>query len=175
MNFISDIGVAIKTFISFLYAIGFFSEILLIIIVSILIHSHSFVFIVYLVAVVINGFLNRFLKKWIKGLRPKDPIKFLESEEFKNKKNYGMPSGHSQNVFFSIVYLILTVYKNIESYLPWIFGCIFIGLLTLWERWIFHNHTLSQLFVGALLGSFIAYLVVYLRDNILIKYVNMNM
>jgi len=175
MDFISEFGVAIQTFISFLYAIGFFSEIILIIIVSVLIHSYLTDFIVYLVAIVINGFLNRFLKKMIKGIRPNNPIKFLDSEEFKNKKAYGMPSGHSQNVFFSIVYLILTIYENISLYLPWIFICILIGILTLWERWIFHNHTISQLIVGAIIGSLFAYSVVYLRDNILIKYVNMNM
>lgn len=175
MYFISEFGVAIKTFISFLYAIGFFSEIILIIIVSVIIHSHFTDFIVYLVAVVINGFINRILKRIIKGIRPKNPIKFLDSEKFNNKKAYGMPSGHSQSVFFSIVYLILTIYENINLYLPWILTCILIGILTLWERWIFHNHTVSQLLVGAIIGSLFAYLVVYLRDNILVKYVNINM
>jgi membrane-associated phospholipid phosphatase len=172
MDFITDIGIAIRNFIWFLYALGFFSEIILIIIVSILIHSNDLYFIVYLVAIVINGFFNRFLKRIIKETRPKNPIKFLDMEEFKNKKMYGMPSGHSQNVFFSIVYLILTVYENINVYLPWIYVCMLIGVLTIWERWIFHNHTLFQLLVGAVIGSIFAYMVVYIRDYILIKYVN---
>jgi membrane-associated phospholipid phosphatase len=161
------------------YALGFFSEFILIIIVSFFIHSHLIDLIVYIFAISINRIINLSLKAHIKDLRPKNPIKFLESETFHHRHNfYGMPSGHSENVFFSISYFMLTISKRITNgvyvYLPWISFCWLVGILTIIERWVFRNHTINQLIVGACTGIVFGFIVVFLRDFCLDYYYALN-
>jgi membrane-associated phospholipid phosphatase len=74
-----------------------------------------------------------------------------------------MPSGHSQNVFYSITYLFLTAKDGIY----WLQLGLVIATLMVYERWTFHNHTLIQLFVGALFGIMLGWSVVTVRDAII--------
>jgi membrane-associated phospholipid phosphatase len=153
----------VKKYFEFFYAIGFFSEIITLLIVICLIYKNYYHLFFYIIGFIFNSNLSVFLKNIIKQPRPKGPIKFLNSEHFSNKSiSYGMPSGHSQNVFFSIVYL----YFSIPQFIPWVLFTLVIGLLTIYERWHFHNHTIRQLFAGALIGSFVAYAVIIVREII---------
>jgi membrane-associated phospholipid phosphatase len=157
----------IDTIGDFLFSLGFFSEVFLLLIVVSLIYKNTYDLIFYIVFLFISGYFNRFLKAIIKQKRPSDPIKFLHSEHFDlSKPSYGMPSGHSQNVFLSITYLYLTS-KNIY---PFIYVALFIGFLMIFERWYFHNHTIAQLIVGAGIGSVIGYIAVTIREIVKIKY-----
>ena len=88
-------------------------------------------------------------------------MKFLNTEHF-TKKVYGMPSGHSQNVVFSILYLFWTTHK----FVPWTAMCTVIGILMFIERWLFHNHTAFQLIIGGVIGAALAYVVVGLRNSL---------
>jgi len=143
------------TITAFLFSLGFFSEIFLIILVIALIHRQSIDLIIYLLFLWINGHTNRWLKDLIQQRRPTNPVKFLASEHFDKKKvAFGMPSGHSQNVFFSVTYLFLFF----GSMNRWIYLALFIALLMLIERWCFHNHTVAQLVMGATIGSGIAWI-----------------
>ena len=144
-----------------LYAIGYFSEIIVAgIVIYILTESYeSYYFIVYLIALYINAVINQWLKTTIRDKRPPDPHKFLYSDVFSTKTvNYGMPSGHSQNVTFSITFLFLVIHKMV----PWLLLCFVILLLTVIERWVFHNHTILQLLVGAATGILLAYTTFYI-------------
>lgn len=145
----------------FLYGIGYFSEIIMMFIVSIALLIRPIDWFIYIVCILLNGIFNGYLKNTIKNNRPYNSMKFLNTEHFdRGVKVYGMPSGHSQNVFFSIVYLYLTT----KQFNPWIFLSCFVALLMFIERALFHNHTLLQLLAGAALGSVIAYGVVIMRD-----------
>jgi hypothetical protein len=104
---------------------------------------------------IFNKTINEYLKNYFKQSRPSNPKKYLESDKF-SKKKFGMPSGHSQLVFFSILYSYLVTH----SIIPWVLGLLIIGLIVIYERYIFKNHTINQLISGALLGSFIAYLTI---------------
>lgn len=147
----------------FFLAVGFFSEIIILILVIVLLNNNYFDLFVYIIGFNLNAIINNFLKSYIHQKRPENPVKFLNSEHFdKHKIVYGMPSGHSQNVFYSIVYLYLCTTHNI----PWILLSLFIGTLMLIERWLFHNHTILQLLMGAILGSLIAFIIVYTKNNI---------
>jgi len=150
-------------FSKFFYAVGFFSELIMIILVCALLFNQHFDLLFYVIGININGLINRTLKPLLKGRRPNDPVKFLNSEKFvKNSNAYGMPSGHSQSVFFSIVYLYLCT----KQYVPWVILGLCIGALMFYERWVFHNHTAAQLVVGAALGFGVAYVTVYAKDYI---------
>jgi membrane-associated phospholipid phosphatase len=146
---------------NFLYALGYFSEFIMIIFVCWIIYNNSINLLFYIIGINISWILNKLLKPLIKDKRPNDPIKFLNSEHFVKTSNaYGMPSGHSQNVFFSVTYLYLTTKQ-----LYWTFIGLIIGILTIFERWYFHNHTIRQLIVGAILGCILAYLMVLVKDK----------
>jgi membrane-associated phospholipid phosphatase len=150
---------------SFTYAIGFFSEPIMLGLgfYLLLLKNQILDLFVFLIGFVANALMNRWLRSIIKQPRPDHPIKFLESEHFvKSRYSYGMPSGHSQNVFYSIVFLYLCASHNIS----WLSVCILIGLLMFIERWLFHNHTAIQLIVGAIIGSLVAYLIVFIKKYI---------
>ena len=113
---------------------------------------------------VLNKTINEYFKNYFKQARPENPRKFLESDKF-SKKKYGMPSGHSQLVFFSIMYSYLVT----GSLIPWVLGLLIIGLIVIYERYVFKNHTINQLISGAVLGSFIAYLVIHIVNIVMKK------
>lgn len=149
-----------------LYAVGYFSEIIMVIFVSSIIYKNTRNLLFYIVGINISWIINRLLKNLIKEKRPNNQTKFLNSERvIENSNMYGMPSGHSQNVFFSLCYL----YLSTKQFYPLSLIGLIIGILTIFERWYFHNHTICQLIVGAVLGCLFAYLIVLVRDNMLKK------
>lgn len=150
--------------IDFFYALGFWGEFISILIVGGYFRHDTFYFVVFILGHILNTYLNNgLLKPWFKEGRPRDPIKFLASENFNNKvMHYGMPSGHSQTTFFSIMYLYLTIHQIY----PWVLILLFIAFAVMFQRVYFHNHTITQVVVGAIFGSLVAGIVVYARDNI---------
>lgn len=149
---------AFENYSQFLYAIGFFSEIILLVMVACLLYSHPPFFVVYLAAMMVSTVINQAIKKWTKDPRPKNPHKFLAAEHFlPGKIAYGMPSGHAQATFFSIVLYYLVVRPAWND--PWLLTGVVICGLCLMERFVFRNHTAAQLAVGALLGSSLAWIV----------------
>jgi membrane-associated phospholipid phosphatase len=170
MNYL-DIFSLISTFVQLLYALGFFSELLILILVIYLLYDRTFELLFFLVGVTLNNILNRILKPILKDPRPSSPIKFLHSEKFpkkleytKNSNYYGMPSGHAQNVAYSLAYLYWTIQ---ESNLLKLFSLL-IGGLTVFERWWFRNHTLLQLAVGIMVGIILARITISLRNRVII-------
>jgi len=153
----------------FIFAIGYFSEIIMILIVFyLLISSKYYEYLgIYVLGFYVNTILNTTLKHIIREPRPTNPIKFLANEHF-SKHSYGMPSGHSQSVFYSMAYIYLVLSRITQApfskfaYLFILFGMI--GLIMIFERLHFHNHTMLQLAFGAGIGSGIAYLTFVVKD-----------
>jgi hypothetical protein len=168
MNFRGTDKELLHEFSEFFYSLGFFSELILVFLVAALLSNRLSDLIIYFIGISLNSLLNRTLKPLFKDLRPNHPVKFLASEQFiKNSNAYGLPSGHSQSSFFSVVYLYLTLHQ----FYPWtLLGC-FIAFAMLIERWIFRNHTIIQLAAGAFVGVSFAWTIVYLRDKVLANYV----
>ena len=105
--------------------------------------------------ILINEFsidMNLVLKNIIKQPRPKGSKKINKHDE-KNSKTYGMPSGHAQLVVNNLVYLSLLTKNNIIATIS-----SFIALFTLYQRYIFRMHTISQLAYGSLLGGITGYI-----------------
>jgi len=139
----------IHTFISLFYALGYFGDTIAFFITSLTILNRPLFFIFYILFAYLNLLLNKFLTNQIKQKNPKNPIKFLASDTF-SKHRYGMPSIHSQNMFFSIMYCFLVTKQLVLL--------LIIGLIVIYERYVFRDHTMKQLIYGALLGSIIGYL-----------------
>jgi membrane-associated phospholipid phosphatase len=98
----------------------------------------------------LNSKLNKFLKNWIREPRPTSlhNLGSLDNiKDYHGAEVYGMPSGHSQSMFFSLFYLYLVKKSNV---LLWI--TLFLAGLTLYQRWIYGRHTTEQLLVGSCIG-----------------------
>ena len=103
------------------------------------------VWVVFILFMIANELFNRFLKTMIREERP--------SELNSNKKDttyYGMPSGHSQHIFFSAMFLQLQQIKYAEFI--WL-----VALITMYERVANNKHTVRQVIVGAIIGLGVGY------------------
>lgn len=153
-----------SNYIDFFNSLGYFGDYITFIITCALIFDRHIYFIFYIICFILERILNKYIKNRIKENRPSNPKKFLESDTF-SKTKYGMPSGHTQLTFFSIIYAYL-VTKNI---MPWGILLLLIGLFVIYQRYIYRNHTMLQLIAGALLGSFIAYFSYCIINIIIVK------
>ncbi|KAF0991620.1 hypothetical protein HZS_1274 [Henneguya salminicola] len=114
-----------------------------------------------LIGLFLNEISSKFIKNVLKQSRP-PPLGYKFS-------SYGMPSSHTQFIFFFVAFLILCVInkKHLHFFKRLIFCSFLIGLAVFvsYSR-IYHNyHTLSQVYVGAILGSLggIGWFLVYSR------------
>ena len=137
----------------FVYSLGYFGENIMILITCALIYNNPFYLFFYFFFLIINRILNQKLKNIIKEDRPNNPLKFLDKDTF-NTKIYGNPSGHTQSAFFSFLYSYLVVGKLTNLLLFSFLICI----ITIYQRYTFNNHTLSQLIMGIIVGLIVAYL-----------------
>jgi len=112
----------------------------------------------YVFFTALNEFLSNYLKQWIKEPRPVEYITDKTSPVY-----YGMPSGHAQHFLFTFVFLLLVKPSWIMSCL-----CFTIGCIALIERYKYKRHTLSQLFVGGVIGVIFAILSVFLFRHMLV-------
>ena len=124
-------------------------------------------FFYYNVGAFSNIILNLILKGLIKQPRPSEDVqqfnialkngtRFL----FRNgipHDIFGMPSGHSQSAFFSMIFLFLSIKKGRVLYVS-----LFICLITMAQRVAYNYHTLLQVICGAIVGACFGYFVYYL-------------
>jgi len=110
--------------------------------------------VVFALVFVLSGWVNHIvLKNYINDPRPAGSMAFLANEHIKLHQN-GMPSGHAQ----------LTAYSLVFSYLysgRYLYESIALFAVTIFQRFMFKNHTAAQLFAGSVLGVAVAYFTVY--------------
>ena len=107
---------------------------------------------VYAIGYIFAWFSTRFVRNYIiKQPRPKNNIPFSFDREKIYTDKYGMPSGHAVKCFYTTTFMALA-YSNI-----WTTAVLsIISILTLEQRYRYHNHTLAQLFVGTVYGILVA-------------------
>jgi membrane-associated phospholipid phosphatase len=164
---LTNISDLVNRIVDLLYAIGFFSELIVIIMIIYLLYDRLFDLTFFILGIFSSLIINQLLKGVFRDPRPSNPIKFLNNEQFpkklsgKNFNIFGMPSGHAQNVSFALAYLYWTIPENFIMK----FISIFIGVVTIFQRWWFKNHTLPQLFVGVIVGITFAYFTIQIRKK----------
>ena len=144
----------------FLYSIGYFSQYSSFIITCALIFNSPVYLFFYIILLVLTRIFNNLLKDYFKQDRPGNPKKYLYSDKF-GKTKYGMPSGHTQLTFFSMMYY----YMVSGRFIPWTLLLLIMGVLTIYQRYAFNNHTMYQLVLGAGIGIITAYLSVLIIDK----------
>jgi membrane-associated phospholipid phosphatase len=149
---------------------GTFGPMILIFLSINLLWNKQNLFFYYIVGVFIDNILNLILKGLIQQPRPSIEQKSFDLV-FKYGKHilfkdgipfniYGMPSGHSQSVFFSTAFIYLSLKKNNITY-----AYLGISLLTMIQRVVYNHHTVPHVIVGALVGSAVGYLFYYLSTE----------
>lgn len=127
------------------------------------------------ILLIIDNILNKIFKNIFKyyvpinGDRPKNAKNcgcFIDINNInKLSTTYGMPSGHSQNIFF--ITTILSLYlNNIYKTIFLLFIAIYGGYL----RIKFGCHTLNQVIIGGIIGIIFGYLC---YKFIIIKFTNL--
>lgn len=125
----------------------------------------AFLFIIY---ILLNYFITIQLKMAIKEPRPHGYNSEINQEwmhplDYVGFEQYGMPSGHSLLVSFSLFYL----WWNTRN--PWyMIGGSFIAALTMYQRFKYKKHSISQLIVGFVLGIVFSYVSYTYIDRVFI-------
>jgi len=108
---------------------------------------------VYIITFIVNTVINKSLKIQIREPRPTGSEPMFISEPYSGIEQYGMPSGHAQSVLCSTTYLYLVKHS------PLMFlGEMFIVALTVYQRWKYRQHSIKQLYMGAIIGMLVAYI-----------------
>lgn len=118
----------------------------------------------YILFFILGEIFNTFIKGIIQQPRPSIDKKTFDLM-MKNKERYiskngfpydifGMPSGHSQLVFYSTIFIYLTL-NNVKITIFY----VIISIITVFQRVIYTHHTILQVIVGSLLGLLIGYFV----------------
>lgn len=151
-----------------LYEFGGYAPILLIILSWYLLWDHKNLFFYYNVGLIVNSVLNIILKGLIQEPRPvfdNKKIKLMTSHKkdffFQNGipfDMYGMPSGHAQMAFFTSAFIYLSLKHTNLLYLY-----LLISLLICYQRIKIEYHSIPQIVVGAIIGTYFAYIVYHLN------------
>lgn len=155
------------------YHVGNNGPFLLTITSLLLLKNKPYYFEYYLLGSVVNFILNQILKLLIKQPRPSvDQKTFdLAMKHMKSTTNYanmisydkvlGMPSGHSQGVFFSTAFIYFVFYylkpNNTDTNILLFY--LFISFVTITQRVYYKFHTINQIIIGGFIGIGFSYLV----------------
>lgn len=121
----------------------------------------------YVTGFFLNSIANVCLKLLIQQPRPSDDKPKFDLALERGKQFlyipydvFGMPSGHSQSVAFTTVFVFLTIQNNLFRLF-----CLVISAITLWQRVEYTHHTGLQVVVGYMVGGLISYLMFYMNKK----------
>jgi membrane-associated phospholipid phosphatase len=140
--------------------IGFYAPDALSLLAGILLFNQVKFLAVYIVFFFLNQFVNRSLKEYIKQPRPSGS-RSLVGETY-GKGSYGMPSYHSQKIWFVTIFLYL-VKQNVHL----LIFCLAAAAITMYQRWSYRAHSIPQLAVGAGLGASMAAFAYWISNQYL--------
>ena len=103
-----------------------------------------------------SGLINYILKGVFKQPRPIDDKHIFNLEKMYRSvltfENYGMPSAHTQAVFYTTTFTYLALENHVL-----LVGSLFVSLLTIYQRVQSKQHFLSQKIVGAIIGGILGF------------------
>jgi membrane-associated phospholipid phosphatase len=126
----------------------------------------------------VNIFINKWLKINYKEARPAAqeetglPIQMSDPDIFgmPNADIYGLPSGHAQQILFSVFYLFF-----VKRSVFLLIGGLFLSALTVYQRWKYKRHSIKQLIYGSSIGIVISYIGYYITSRVIKNMYEVNM
>jgi membrane-associated phospholipid phosphatase len=110
--------------------------------------------IIYSFGFILNSLLVYVLKGLFQQPRPTDETTSFNLEQIYRKKpgfsRFGMPSGHTQLVFYSSAFLYCALRDGNTNIIM-----ALLSLITAYQRIESRHHTLAQVVVGAIVGSLV--------------------
>jgi hypothetical protein len=146
----------------FLSTVGQNGPIILFVLTVFLLRNKCNLLFYYIIFYIISLILNIILKGFFQESRPSIDKKTFDLM-IKNKERYitkygvpydiyGMPSGHSQSVLYSTIFIYFA-FHNIKLTI----GYLLISTITLFQRVIENHHTVFQVIIGSIVGLIIGY------------------
>jgi len=140
-------------FVDLINYIGYYGPIILFISTLILLFNSKTFLYIYFLGFIINSILNFIIKGIIKQKRPfKDFKPKIIKESRLGNEIYGMPSGHSQSVMFSTLFLLLALKNDLITFIY-----LIISGTTMWQRVYNYSHSPLQILIGGTIGSLFGY------------------
>jgi membrane-associated phospholipid phosphatase len=122
---------------------------------------------------ILNNILNIILKLIIKEPRPTKDQKAIEIGVVNGARisfdKFGMPSGHAQNCSYCFTFITMAINEPLITALY-----LIISVISLFQRYLYNNHTFLQLIIGFGIGSGFGIIVYqlahkYIMGNIKMK------
>jgi membrane-associated phospholipid phosphatase len=157
----------------FIDYIGLYAPIILFILSIFLLRNMTKYLTFFVVGFIFNNILNIILKLFIKEPRPTTDQKAIEIGVVNGARigfdQFGMPSGHAQNCGYCLVFIIMTLHNPFITTLY-----LSVSVISLFQRYLYNNHTILQLIIGLIIGTFFGYLTYitankYIMGNIKMK------
>ena len=129
---------------------------------SLLLINKNILILYYIGGFIINLLINLVLKNIIKESRPTNKYEKQFSNRIKsiNSDKYGMPSGHAQLSFYSLIFISKSFNNN---YITLFY--LLICLNTLYQRVIKGYHSINQVIVGSIIGLVMGYITYHLSQK----------
>lgn len=143
--------------------LGLFAPIVLFIFSVFLLRNMKIYLQYFISGFILNNFLNILLKLGIKEPRPSKDEKTIEIAIANGVRigfdQFGMPSGHAQNCGYCLAFITFVLND------PFITGFYTImSGISLFQRYLYNNHTFLQLIIGFIIGTGFGYLT-YIFGN----------
>lgn len=141
--------------------IGYYAPMLLLFITALFLRNKCTYLKYFLFGYAGTFILNSGLKLLIQEPRPSKDIRILEIA-IKNGQRlgfdkYGMPSGHAQTCGFCLAFMTMLFKSPFIS----VFYAV-LSIITMYQRYIYRNHTIMQLIVGFIIGMATGILVYFI-------------
>jgi len=132
--------------------IGYLGPFILLLSTILLLKNKATLLTYYIFGYVLNIGLNIILKSLIQQPRPSEDLHIFNASIAQGKRMgfdaYGMPSGHAQNVFYSVGFIFLALGNPIITAIY-----LVIALNTTYQRVKYKNHTILQVICGGIIGA----------------------
>ena len=138
----------------YLDLLGFYGPAILGLLNLLCLWCYNSYFSAFIIGYIGSFFLNGFLKHIIREPRPANQRHINEHDRPNHADRFGMPSGHAQMTGYAITFLYLVVRNPCLLVIS-----VFIGALTVFQRYAYRRHTATQLFAGLTVGATTAYML----------------
>jgi hypothetical protein len=153
--------------------IGLYAPIILFILTLFLLRNFTKYLYFFVSGFILNNIINIILKLAIKEPRPNDEQKAIEIGVVNGARigfdKFGMPSSHAQNCGYCLAFITL-VFN--DPLITTIYALI--SIISVFQRYLYKNHTILQLIIGFIVGIIIGYITYlvgtkYIMGNIKMK------